>query len=224
LKPTILIFFIVFSSCLYAQDDPKIIVHKSQKEKEKELNSSKKNTLRLSPLELFSGDLPIYYERVISKKLSIELGIGLTYIDFLGNLATTEYTPIPAGDRSAKLGYSYFVGIQYYPSEVLKKLYFSAQLKYRIFNWERLKYENSQTIQLESTKSYLMPRLNIGYIAHLSNIFTFEYFGGFGLASVKNTVSGDIYNDDTNEFEYTMFEKDRLKLRIHFGFKMGILF
>jgi len=96
--------------------------------------SNSKNLLKVNVLSIVNGDLPFYYERVLSKSFSVEIGAGILlpyYLPELPRLITNNENEIvdPAG------GYSLWIQPKYYIQGKSPELrYFGLQFRKRNYN------------------------------------------------------------------------------------------
>lgn len=213
-------FFMVFGTSCFAQDGPKVVVFNSPEETERE-PVNYQNLFKLSPLEAFSGDISFYYERIFRENVSGEVGIGLTTSDYL-SIFTDD---INISDRVSKIGNSFGLGLRYYPFRASEDFYFAPELKYRYYHNSFIPegYENSQF--LDEKKSITNFRITFGYVYFFDDKIFVDYFGGLGLASVKETSYGDpIYDGNTQTYSYELSTTNQVKAKLTLGLKFGFVF
>lgn len=74
-----------------------------------------KNVLKLNPLLFLRGELPLYYERALSPRISAEVAAGITFRNYLGGDLTGDVVDeFSAGTRiltkaSFQLGFRYYL-------------------------------------------------------------------------------------------------------------------
>lgn len=146
--------------------------------------SARKNIIKINILSAINGDLPLYYERALSKSFSIEIGAGLLlpyYILELPQIFSTEAEII-----NPDFGYSLWIHPKYYLQQNAPELnYFGVQIRKRNYN------QNNQTIV------YTDVTLNYGLQLILGKRIAFDYNVGIGVrfkreksTSEKNVITG----------------------------------
>lgn len=210
----------IIGTSFFAQDGPKVVVFNAPEETERE-PVEYQNLLKISPLEAFSGDISFYYERIFKENLSGEIGIGLTTSDYL-SILTDDI--LYSSDRVSKIGNSFGLALRYYPLRASEDFYFAPEFKFRY-------YHNSfqpedQTIQfLDEKKTISNFRITVGYVYFFDDKIFIDYFGGLGLASVKETYYGDpIYNGNTQTYSYDLTTTNQVKAKLTLGIKFGFVF
>ncbi len=87
-KILLLFFVMLLSVTVWAQKDTstsnKVTVFDNSPGtyKQQKQGTKAKTVIKLNPLLFFDGDIPIYFERVVSNSLSVEVAPGLTYDNF----------------------------------------------------------------------------------------------------------------------------------------------
>ena len=87
-----------------------------------------KNQAKIGVQEIFMGDLSGYYERVLSKKVSVEFGSGVVLRNYLREFVQETVQP---ESRRILLGMSMNAGLKYYPIIQGEALYLSMVYKVR---------------------------------------------------------------------------------------------
>jgi hypothetical protein len=222
-KLTFLSFLLLFSLKMFAQDGPKVVVFNAP-DSDEEKKFDTKNLIKISLLEPFSGDISFYYERVLQKNLSLEIGLGVTLDDyiqiFMDNLDFSE------SDRTALLGNSFALGLRYYPFMASDEFYFSPEFKYRRYHstLQPLSSSNQTFDPLEENKNVSNFRITVGYVYFFDNKIFIDYYAGIGIASVKYKYYDQVYNNTTMLYEYTQSNTTALKPRLNLGIKFGFTF
>lgn len=129
--------------------------------------SEAKNLIKLNILSIINGDLPVYYERVLSKSFSIEIGAGILfpyYIPELPQLSSDSHRI-----ENPDYGYSLWIHPKYYLQDQAPELtYFGIQLRRRNYN------QDNETI------IYTDVTLNYGLQLYFGKRFVFDYNIGIG--------------------------------------------
>ncbi len=110
--------------------------------------NERKWALKLSPLHMAVGDIGLYYEQRIGKKISIEVGGGVTISGIGGRLADhtpdfIDYDPIiecyPAyySSYSSEAGYLAALEFRIYPGSgsAMNQFYLAPSVKYKRYNF-----------------------------------------------------------------------------------------
>ena len=220
---TLISFMLLLSMKIFSQDGPKVVVFNApESEEEKTFNT--KNLVKLSLLEAFSGDISFYYERVLQKNLSAEIGIGVTLNDYLGVIM--DNLDVETSERTALLGSSFALGLRYYPYMASDEFYFAPEFKYRYYHntLQPSTTFNQSFDPLEEKKNVSSFRINIGYVYFFDKHIFIDYYGGIGIASIKDKHYNYVYNSTTMLNEYELSSTTTLKPRLNLGIKFGFTF
>ena len=94
--------------------------------------SESKNILKINVLSVITGDLPLYYERVISRSFTIEVGAGLLFPYFIPNSIQNEFDSEPL--ESPDIGYSIWIHPKIYLRQEAPELdYIGVQYRKRTY-------------------------------------------------------------------------------------------
>lgn len=97
--------------------------------------SESKNLIKVNVLSIINGDLPFYYERILSKSLSIEIGAGILLPYFVPELPQL-FSDEPEIENP-DLGYSIWVNPKYYYHQKAPEMgYMGIQYRRRNYNVE----------------------------------------------------------------------------------------
>lgn len=143
-----------------------------------------KNVVKINPLLFFRGEIPVYYERAINPKLSIEAGIGVT----LRNYLALSFTGDDADDFGAGTDIiprlSFNAGFRYYFMDDLEPQGAYAQISFAHLNYTkdiRMKGQSGEFTdnKLRDDRTYNDVRLLFGYQMLSSNSnWMFDVYGG----------------------------------------------
>ncbi|MCK4662030.1 MAG: hypothetical protein KAT68_04150 [Bacteroidales bacterium] len=140
--------------------------------------SDGRNLVKINFLSIINGDIPVYYERILSKSIGIEVGVGLLlpyYCFEISNLFS-EDTKIENPDY----GYSLWIQPKYYFQQKAPELnYFGIQLRQRNYN------QDNQTIVFTDLT------INLGLQFIIRKRIIFDYNVGVGCRFI-NEKSADI--------------------------------
>ena len=191
--------------------------------------SNLSTSIKINPILLVFGDIPIYFEQKLAKKLTGEVGLGLTYKNYLGDLFDQlEMESIVKTENET--GYSFSGALRYYPSayDALEGYYFAPEIRHRVYNMRALECENTK-INVKQSKTYTDFKLTFGYAEFVDDNILFDLYCGIGLGNryYKNEVSGEtIYRSYPEEDETIISVNDRSKTVPVFscGIKFGFAF
>ena len=183
-------------------------------------SENKPHYLKAGLLEFFSGDFSMYYEKVISKKVSLEAGAGIVFKNFLKEFVEENST---ANSKQVIPGPSLSASIRYYPYIPGELFYLSAGYKYRRY---RTKYSNiSNTNQQEETfKEYYgksIYRLGAGFNFILDENMLLDLYSGIGFFGASSKTYFQQINDDTGECEFISDIQQETKLHFNIGVKIS---
>ena len=214
MKLTYLFISILMCNVAFSQE-PRVITFDSEQEKNSN-NNSEKNIIKISLFEIISGDFPLYYERVLSDKFSLEGSVGITFGDYIGGLFLDDFSSIDNSSNS-NYGFSFSASLRFYPIEILEEFYIAPEFKYRKYNWEREYSDMSGISNLYAeNRTYAMPRINLGYSFFYDNQLIFDYYVGIGM----NNITENRYDYETNNISESKLRRPR----VHIGLKIGYVF
>jgi len=219
MKKLLLPFALLIHIVVLAQ--PKVITFESDQDEYEGV--IERNVFKVSLFELASGDFPIYYERVLAGKLSVEGSAGVTFGDYFGTIFSDDDISPLSDYVDSKLGYSLSLSLRFYPIEALEEFYISPEFKFRKYNWDR-EVENYLdeepfffTEKVSESRIYNMPRVTFGYAFFYDTNLSFYYYLGIGM----NTPKESIYDTELMKVQE---EKRNTRPRIHIGLKIGYVF
>lgn len=221
----VLIFF--YGLNLYGQDEPKVVVFNSSKSERK--SSDIINILKFGMLEPFSGSFSLYYERVITDKLSAEVGLGLTINDYL-NVAINDLDDLFGGTNGneARLGQAFSLGLRYFPGLIPEDFYVAPEFRYKRYVSIESYMEDGDEKTFNESKILAIGRITFGYQYLVTDNIFWDFYGGFGIAQVKQKELSveNLYDPVTglSETVYLPEETTGLVPKLHIGIKLGIGF
>ena len=218
--------FLIIINSVFCQDGPKVVVF-NQSSSEEPLRTPP-NLFKVSLFEILAGDISLYYERVLSERLSAEVGLGMTIDDyFAGIFSNSIYDDFYFDDdRTALMGYSFGLGLRYYPYSASDEFYFAPEFKYRYYHSEvNYPYTNNMGqvdyFTDENSKDFMNFRISVGYVYFFDDNIFVDYFAGIGVAKFKYTYYSSVYDPNTDSFDYTQITDGRISPRLTLGLKFG---
>ena len=245
------ILFFMLPPCIYCQDTIQTTtIIFDQENVDEIINKGKasvnyKNAIKINPLLLFNGELPIYYERALTNSLSLELAIGLTFSDYLNNTFTEAFSDsdserltvggeVKADKNTSNISFKsafryYFDGVSLDGSFYVSLGYFhrthSRELDIivnkadefgSLLSSENNKFEEFQKHN-ELNLIFGNQEVNWG-----GSHFFFDYYGGIGIDFYSYE---EVRIRESNFYPtYTLESKTKTRPKIYLGFKMGFLF
>lgn len=189
-----------------------------------------KNVVKINPLLFFRGEIPIYYERAITHKLSLEAGLGVT----LRNYLALSFTGDDADDFGAGTEIiprlSFNAGFRYYFSDDLEPQGGYGQITFAHLNYTkdiRTKGPNGQftDVVLRDDRTYNDVRFLVGYQMLSSNSnWLFDVYAGPAFRDRFNVKVQERVDFTTDNFTYTVEESKDQTVAFFLGVKIGMGF
>jgi hypothetical protein len=229
MKYTFLLFIFIlsgFSFNCFAQTDPSRVTVTYSKVgfKRVEKDNGIHTLIKINPLLILNGDIPIYVERRIKDQISLEGGIGFTHMDYVTNIFTVNNQNGNPDVRKANPGYSLMVAAKFYPSKYTKALdefYFGPEIRYRKYNTEVQDCSSpSSAIFIPETRILTDFKLTIGYISYISDRVIVDFYGGIGMRS-RNITS---YSCNSSSTAMVLKQVNDMVPVISAGIKLGFGF
>lgn len=229
-----------FAVALLAQKDgenTKVVLFKEHTQSQWDTVPVMKTCIKLNPLLFFHGEIPVYVERAVSEKLSIEAGIGFTTRNYVSLTFNDENDDFGAGTEiQPKL--AAHVALRYYFTDDLEPygFYISPEFATRAYTKIITERDDSGALtdrRRNDERVFNDTKLLLGYqILSGTNNWLFDLYGGFGLRNrdhkkvIENFDPGDttanppippsrVYTDE--------FVDDTI-FAFFLGFKFGIGF
>jgi hypothetical protein len=189
-----------------------------------------KNVVKFNPLAFFRGEIPVYFERALSPRLSLEVGVGVT----LRNYLVMAY----AGDDADEFGAgteiiprpSFQAGFRYYLVDDIEPNGSYVQTSFAHLNYTkdiRLKGPTGAFTddKLRDDRTYNDVRVLFGYQQLSSNSnWLFDVYGGVGYRDRLNVKVQERIDFTTDQFTYSVEESKDQTVAIFLGVKFGIGF
>jgi hypothetical protein len=206
MKNLLFVIFLIYTTNLFSQhtDSAKVIVYDpfnaNQTVDVKKDLVHEKNIIKWNIGLLGRGAFEMDYERCITDKFTGEVGVGLTYLDFIReaftnlNGATTDFS---FQNTTIKYGPLFTADIKFYPKSALgfEGLYISIPVRFRSYaSARKITYEipnpGGNYIETTSTFQDNSNYFEYGFIVgNQTNIYhgdvTWDYFFGVGLNAMS---------------------------------------
>lgn len=166
-----------------------------------------KNSIKLSVLPIFIGEVNVNYERILTKKIASEVAVGFVTDNYLMNFLS-ESNAITA--NRILLGPSFGYQIKYYPFVPGDELYIDLEFKYRRY---RQRYtQDAGAVKFDEYTEKYIPRIGVGFHHFLDEHLFLDFSGNLGL-TFQNSLK--FSNDQINH---------TIKLNFGAGLKFGYVF
>jgi len=209
---------------------PKVVLYKDRLAAQFDTVDCVKNVFKVNPLLFFRGEIPIYFERAITPRLSIEAGIGVT----LRNYLALSFTGDDADDFGAGTEIiprpSFNVGFRYYLVDDLEPQGGYIQTSFAHLNYTkdiRLKGPTGEFTEntLRDDRTYNDIRFLIGYQMISSNSnWLFDLYAGPAFRDRFNVKVQERLDFTTDQFVYTVEESKDQTIAFFLGVKVGLGF
>ena len=194
--------------------------------------NSRVTRVKINPLVILSGDMPVYVEHQLKDKMSAEVSVGYTYDNTLSDLLDNGNQPDLSITKEGLNSYSLAAALRYYPSEksnLLEGYYFAPELRFRDYR-SKITEIGGESFNLKQSRQVFDGKLVIGHIKQTDSGIFFDFYGGVGMRykfyndRVENYAV--IYDPATNTTFTQVKQKDELRrgLLLSLGFKMGFSF
>jgi hypothetical protein len=215
-----------------AQDKPKkpetkVILYKDRIAAAFDTVNCVKNVIKINPLLFFRGEIPIYYERALTPRLSLELGAGVTTRNYLNfSFEGDEPDDFGAGTE-IKSKPTFHLAARYYMTDDLEPQGWYWQLEFAYLDYAKDIRTKDSTGQLTETRLrdervYNDIRLLSGYqmLSGTSN-WLFDLYGGIGIRARSMDKVVEDHNLETGVFSYSIDEENDMIPVFFLGIKVG---
>jgi hypothetical protein len=187
----------------------------------------KYNSIKIDPLGVLAGEIPVHYERRLTNKLSAEIMVGITHSDYAFLVFNTDFTN-NTGTRMPKFGYLFGGALKFYPSSetyALEGPFFGVDFRYKVYFTEidNTCSPTSSADVFDETRSVIDGKLFGGYNWIFADAVTVEVFAGVGIRS--QTIDGYICTGSSSPVAtFAKFDDNTQRLALSIGAKIGFLF
>jgi hypothetical protein len=186
------------------------------------------NLIKINPLLIFYGEIPIYYERLLTPTLSAEIGIGPTLSP--GTLSETfsDIVEEETEEYTSLMGLTLKTSVRFYPDGAKNfpyGLYLGPEFRFKSYNREFEVPDGSQPNggKLDIKSTYTDMSILGGYQNDIDNNFYIDYYLGVGIRSKKREFIDSEYDNLGNRTYIIDAKKSQVPL-LSLGFKLGVSF
>ena len=215
---------------LHAQEpgkQTKVLLYKERLAAQWDTVKCVKNVFKLNPLAYFRGELPLYYERALSPRLSAEVAVGVTTRSFIGNdFAGDVPDDFSAGTRiiakpSAHVGFRWYLTDDIEPQGA----YLQGEFVYLDHSKDIFKKDSTGHLTdaaLRDSRVYNDIRAYAGYqrLSSTSN-WLFDVYGGIGLRNRSVARVQERLDLAERQWSYAVLEEHDQVPAFFLGIKIG---
>lgn len=214
----------------FAQDKPrtKVLLYKDRIAAQWDTVDCVKNVLKANPLLFFRGEIPLYYERALSSRLSIELAVGLTYRNYIGLAFTGDDVDDFSRGTELIAKPSFHGGFRYYLADHLEPEGSYLQVEFAYLNFTKNITTKDSTgqftdVKLRDERIFNDVRLYAGYqkLSGTSN-WLFDFYGGVGLRTRSLTTVEETFNPTESRWNYAVKDDKDVVPAFFLGVKVGM--
>lgn len=182
-----------------------------------------KSIIKFNPVLVLFGDIPFYYEQKINSSLGLEIGAGLTTVNYTSISRVLDQSD-PNYELSSGVGYSARASLRYYfgSSAAVLGWYVAPEVQYKLFNATVAVEDASQpdypTITLAYPRSFVDGRITMGVQEDINGRITYDYYWSFGLRYKTNSSIENIYSTERSP---SVLTTNAMVPVIGFGIKFG---
>jgi len=209
---------------------PKVVLYKDRLAAAFDTVDCVKNVIKVNPLLFFRGEIPIYYERAITPKLSIELGAGVALRDYL----TLSFNGSDADDYGAGTEIvprlSFHIGARFYFEDDLEPQGFYLQPTFSHLNYTKDIRTKGPTGELTDNalrdeRVYNDLRLYAGYQLLSSNSnWMWDLYGGVGYRDRYMVIVKERLDFTNDMYTYEVGTTKDQTVALFLGVKVGMGF
>jgi hypothetical protein len=194
-----------------------------------------KNAVKINPLLFFRGEIPIYFERALTPKLSLEVGLGITLRNYLAlSFVGDDADDFGAGTEIVP-NLSYHMGARWYFMDDLEPVgtYLHVEYAHLVYAKDiRAKGADGQftDVTYRDERTYNDVRLLFGYqTLSFNNNWLVDFYGGAAFRSRNNIIVTENAIPPAQEngavtYDYEVTESSDNVPAFFLGFKLGIGF
>ena len=205
----------------------KVLLYKDRLTAQWDTVNCVKNVFKFNPLLFLRGELPLYYERALSRQISAELAVGITFRNYLGGDLTGDVADDFSAGTDILVKPSFRAGFRYYLTNDLEPqgMYLQGEFAY-LDHSKDISVKDSTghftDMRLRDQRLYNDIRLYLGY-QRLSSInnWLFDAYCGLGFRNRSLTQVEERLNLTERTWDYSVKETHDNVLAPFLGVKVG---
>ncbi len=231
LRSFLVAFWLCCSALLCAQPEKpktKVLLQRDRMQAQWDTVNCVKNAIKMNPLLFFRGEIPVYFEHALSPRLSAELGVGLTYRNYITLPIDGDDADEFSAGTKLRPKPSFHIGARYYLTDDLEPQGTYLQVEFAYLNFTKDQDTKDSLGQftgktLTDERIFNDVRFLFGYQSLSgTNNMLFDFYGGLGMRSRSLHVVKELVNTQTNAFTYTEEDKKDVVPTIFLGVKVGL--
>lgn len=189
-----------------------------------------KNCVKLNPLLFFHGEIPIYFERAVSERISLEVGLGFTSRNHVSLVVNDDESDDFGAGVEIQPKLATHIALRYYFTDDLEPYgwYLSPEFATRTYTKIITEKDNSGALTnmlRNDERVFNDTKLLLGYqLLGGTNNWLFDMYGGFGLRNRDLKKVRENYDLVNETRTYTDEFIDDTIFAFYLGFKFGIGF
>lgn len=234
-RPITLLLFVLLlgmgaAQQAHAQPKTKVVLYKDRLNAAFDTVDCVKNVIKLNAFSFFRGEFPVYYERAITHDVSIEIGAGITFRNYISLPWDGDDVDEYSAGTEIKIGPSVHAGFRYYflddlePQGVYLHLDFT-HLDYIKDIREKDAEGNLTDVRHRDQRTFNDLRLLAGYqLLGATSNWLFDFYGGIGLRDRNMQVVNETLNLVDDQWSYETEIIDDVVPALYMGVKVGVGF
>ncbi|MEZ4807379.1 MAG: hypothetical protein R2815_07875 [Flavobacteriales bacterium] len=191
-----------------------------------------KNVFKINPLLFFRGEIPLYYERALTPRLSLEVGVGVTLRNYLAlSLVGDDADDFGAGTEIIP-NPSFHIAARYYHITDLEPQGWYTQVEFAHLMYTkdiRMKGPTGEFTEgkLRDERTYNDIRLLLGHqMLSASSNWLFDLYGGVAFRSRHSEKVNEtlLAGSSPRVYTYSITEEDDSVPALFLGVKLGLGF
>jgi hypothetical protein len=233
LRPLLFVAAAFCCAMLFAQPEKtktKVVLYKERIAAQWDTVDCVKNVIKVNPLLFFRGEIPVYFEHALSPRLSLELGVGITYRNFINLTIAGDNTDADDFGAGTKIiaNPSFHLGARYYLTDDLEPQgqYLQLELAYLRYGKDIGEKDSTGMFNGRTNRDdriFNDVRLYYGYqgISGTSN-WLYDVYAGVALRSRHMLIVHEQLNIAEQKWNYYIEEKDDIVPAFFLGVKIGL--
>lgn len=239
MRPVVLVVLLANGAAVLAQNGvkprAKVLLYRERMAQQFDTVDVVKNALKLNPLLFMRGEIPLYYERALSNRLSMQVGIGMTWRNYINfNLDADEVDDFGEGTKIIAKP-SYHIAARYYFSDDLEQAGPYMELEFAHLDYVKDIAMKDSLRQLtdqkfRDTRTFNDLRLLFGHqsLSATSN-WLVDFYGGIGLRDRRMIIVQESFHpgsspQDPSRYTYTTKAEDDIVPVLFLGVRVGLGF